>query len=84
MALIRYPGGKNKLRCQIMAAIHEQVDHTEVNRYLEPFFGGGGIGICVRREISQFQNFHLNDKDVALACYWTAIIRYPDALIQMI
>jgi DNA adenine methylase len=84
MPILRYPGGKRKLRAPILAAIHEHLDGTQIAEFSEPFLGGGEISLSVLRAFSQITKIHVNDKDVALASLWTSVIRYPDDLAQLI
>jgi DNA adenine methylase len=50
--------------------------------YVEPFLGGGAILLKFLQSQMQIKRLRLNDKDVALACLWTAVIRYKDELIK--
>lgn len=74
MSFFRYPGGKAKLRDVITLRIAAMLDGSSVE-YREPFFGGGSVWqqlIESRRDIS---SVWFNDRDVGLACLWTAILR---------
>lgn len=47
--------------------------------YIEPFFGGGSIGLEFLKGNS-IRKIKINDKDIGIASLWTAIIRHPQAL----
>ena len=51
--------------------------------YIEPFFGGGSIGLKVLKEHS-IKKILINDKDVGIASLWTAVIKYPNELKERI
>ena len=74
MSFMRYPGGKTKLRHEINAALVEQIGDRNL-RYLEPFFGGGSIGIQFLAKNPRIKNIWINDKDIGIACIWTAVYR---------
>ena len=75
-SLVRYPGGKFKLRGQIAQRLAEQAEHDGLE-FREPFFGGGSIGLKLLSDDMGMRRFWINDKDVGIACLWTSIIRYP-------
>ena len=72
--MIRYPGGKAKLKKQICSRLI-----CDDLQYREPFFGGGSIGLSLLPK-----NMWINDKDIGIACLWTAIIRYPEEFKNLI
>jgi DNA adenine methylase len=76
MSFVRYPGGKSKLRDQIVKRLVEQAGHDNLE-YREPFFGGGSIGLKLLSDNANITNLWINDKDVGIACLWTAVVRYP-------
>lgn len=120
-SFFRYPGGKFKLRDNIINRITSLRldDDTE---FREPFYGGGSIGLLMiqddpikpvkkpkqaktskdgeREQESdranaaavqvtpkprqKVKNIWINDKDVGIACLWTAVIRYPDDLSERV
>ena len=84
MAFFRYPGGKRKLRKPILAAIQDMVHTHNLTEYREPFFGGGAIGLEVLEKIPAIQHIAINDFDPAVASLWTAVIQYPEELIQKV
>jgi site-specific DNA-adenine methylase len=43
-SFFRYPGGKSKLRAQIVDCLSTQAYESGLE-YREPFFGGGSIGL---------------------------------------
>jgi len=77
LGLVRYPGGKSKLRDQIAMRLAEQAGHDGLE-YREPFFGGGGIGLKLLSDTRDMTRLWINDKDIGIACLWTAVIRHPD------
>jgi len=77
LGLVRYPGGKSKLRDRIAMRLAEQAAHDGLE-YREPFFGGGGIGLKLLADNRDMTRLWINDKDIGIACLWTAVIRHPD------
>lgn len=87
MSFFRYPGGKSKLRNTISKYINSYLSLHENKldlEYREPFFGGGGIGLKFIADNPQWKKIWINDKDVGIANLWTAVIRYPGELKQMV
>lgn len=76
--MLRYPGGKTKVWHQIV----EKLSKFNNTNYLEPFFGGGSIGL--KLIANPITKIWINDKDVGIANLWTAIIRYPEELKKLI
>ena len=79
--LLRYPGGKKKLKKVIMPSIREASLGGGV-QYREPFFGGGGLELLF--EPANFRRIWVNDLDAGIAALWTAVIRYPGDLKKRI
>lgn len=82
-SFFRYPGGKAKLRkliCEHLSLYADRIDYE----YREPFFGGGSIGLKFITDVEQWKKIWINDKDAGVASIWTALIRYPDDLKQMV
>jgi len=75
--VFRYPGGKDKLSDVIISKIISLSNGKDT--YIEPFFGGGSIGLKILTD-KIFKNIRINDKDIGIACLWTAIIKYPELL----
>lgn len=79
MSFFRYPGGKSKLRQQIIKQLVKDIDLSTI-QYREPFFGGGSIGLTLVKEHKSINNIWINDFDVGISCLWTAVIQHPKAL----
>jgi DNA adenine methylase len=79
-SFFRYPGGKAKLRQEITARLLKHNGDSPV-QYREPFFGGGSIGIGL---LPAFGSVWINDKDVGIACLWTAVIRHREELKERV
>lgn len=73
MSFFRYAGGKKKLLDIIIKKLNE-IKNDELN-YIEPFFGGGSVGLEFISNISG--DIILNDKDEHISYIWTSIIKYP-------
>jgi len=80
-SFFRYPGGKAKLREPIVQLLAEQTNWTE---YREPFFGGGAIGLDFMPKSPDLTSAWLNERDVGLACLWTATLNYPAQLKNLV
>ena len=89
MALIRYPGSKEKLADPIMRLMPEEVSFELCSQssnweYREPFFGAGAIGFRVMRTLGQGSRVVVNDIDRGMVCLWRAVHKTPQKLIDMI
>lgn len=79
MSFFRYPGGKSKLKKEIISKINISADLE----YREPFFGGGSIG-CEIIDKHLTNKIWINDKDFGISCLWTATIQYPNLLKSLV
>ena len=77
----RYPGGKTKLAKQIIPLLLPHL--REGIEYREPFFGWGAIGLRLLHT-RKLTSIWINDKHPGVAAYWTSVIQYPDALIEVV
>lgn len=50
--------------------------------YAEPFFGAGGIGLNLMLKSKRLRHIAINDFDIGVAAFWTAVIQHPDRLIE--
>ncbi len=78
MSFFRYPGGKSKLRNKITRRLIERLSGGM--EYREPFFGGGSIGLQILANNPGIKKIWINDRDIGIACLWTAVIRHPTKL----
>ena len=69
----RYPGGKNKLKEQIYYQIIQKINIDNIDKYVEPFLGGGSFAIFLMQKLKENVPFYLNDYDYNLFCLWKAI-----------
>lgn len=74
MSFFRYPGGKSKLAKIIVSKLSDIASSNNLVEYREPFFGGGSIGINFIQS-NQPKSIWINDKDIGIACLWTAVIK---------
>jgi DNA adenine methylase len=82
LGLLRYPGGKHKIRNRILAPMLAYCAKQEAD-YREPFFGGGSIGLDVLAA-APIRQAWLNDADVALIALWRAVQSHPQELCERI
>ncbi len=78
MSFFRYPGGKSKFSNKIIKLLTEQ--KKDSLQYREPFFGGGSIGLKFLSNNPDIEYAWINDKDVGIACLWSAVINYHQQL----
>jgi DNA adenine methylase len=83
MSFFRYPGGKTKLKKQILAKLNHLSDGKNLE-YREPFFGGGSIGLKLLQNNADLDRIWINDLDPGVASLWTSLIKYPNELKGMI
>lgn len=88
MALIRYPGSKEKLTDSIWKEFPAQIglelwSETMAWEYREPFFGAGAIGFKVLTKLAKRCPVWLNDIDPGMHALWTTVRDDPDAMIDL-
>lgn len=83
MSFFRYPGGKSKLRNRIAVKLNE-ISNTCDLEYREPFFGGGSIGLKFLQDKQDLKRMWINDFDPGISCLWTALIKNPDFLKDLV
>lgn len=76
-SFFRYPGGKSKLRKQIVEKLHVIAQDRDLE-YREPFFGGGSIGLLMLEENPNIKRIWINDFNLGIASLWTTVIKRPD------
>lgn len=81
MSLLRYPGGKKKIKSQLIAELRSMPSGSGL-QYREPFLGGGSIAIAMLE--SGVDSMWINDRDPGMSSLWTAVIRKPRELCAMI
>lgn len=79
--MLRYPGGKSKLKVPIIKKINELI--VDASLYIEPFFGGGSIGLNFLPN-SKVKEILINDKSISVAAFWSAVIRHSEQLIELV
>lgn len=67
-ALLRYPGGKSR----VFPIIWRHVAPIIVDRYAEPFAGGGSTFLGAAKHLPKVQML-INDKDPDVACFWRVV-----------
>lgn len=68
---LRYPGGKRKLVTHIAAAL-DRNGIPEIDRFIEPFTGGGAMSISLL-EAGIAKQAILNDLDPLVSAFWTVV-----------
>lgn len=82
--LLRFPGGKKRLRSEIIPKI---ADFFEPDlEFREPFFGSGSIGFSLLQPSFKvpFNKIWLNDLDKGMVSLWNSVINNPDQLKEKI
>ena len=70
---MRYLGGKSRTARRIVEAITEHASsRTPLDRWVEPFMGGGSVTVEVSRR-GEFSSVHASDLDNLVVAYWNAI-----------
>ncbi len=78
---LRYPGGKTKLADFIASLIAEQPSRP--TRYVEPFAGGGGVGLRLLFD-EHVDEIVLNDLNPGVAAFWRALFSSSESLVELI
>lgn len=83
--MFRYPGGKSKAKKVIVSKINKyyRTEGSPNVEYVEPFFGSGSIAIALLNS-TRLSHICINDMDGGIACFWNAVIHYPDELCKMV
>jgi DNA adenine methylase len=84
--IVRYPGGKQKLKTEILGRIKRYYDNNNCYNtceYIEPFFGAGSIG-CSLMTATPIKQIYMNDKDAGMAALWTAVLWLPEELCKAV
>jgi DNA adenine methylase len=76
----RYPGGKSKLSKIIL----DRLVSKNSKIYVEPFFGGGSVGLSLMPHLPEGHGIWINDRDPGIAAIWTTVIRRPDLLKRFV
>lgn len=89
MALIRYPGSKEKLAAELWRLFPDAITSSlfsAANRweYREPFFGAGAIGFKILKHIHHRCRVWLNDVDADLVCMWQAVHSQPYQFCKLV
>lgn len=84
MNFFRYPGGKSKLKNVIVPLIEKIMSAQNIHEtsYIEPFFGGGSIGLNVLD--SGFKDYWFNDYDIHIAELWKCAFSQTDGFKDLI
>lgn len=79
--LIRYPGGKSKLRGVINPRLRRIFAGLSADaEYREPFFGAGAVGLGLLAENLGVRRAWLNDADPTMAALWHVVVNDPASL----
>jgi DNA adenine methylase len=89
MALIRYPGSKEKLAADLWRLFPDEMTSrlfSSTNRmeYREPFFGSGAVGFRILATLDRRCKVWLNDLDADLVCLWESVHKYPKQLCRLV
>ncbi|MBP2498943.1 DNA adenine methylase [Methylobacterium sp. PvP062] len=72
---LRYPGGKAKLAPYFKALVRQNKLLDGV--YIEPFAGGGGVGLCLLLH-GYVNRIFLNDLSAPIFSFWKALLDEPE------
>src|SRR4051812_28733953 len=83
---LSYPGGKWGMRFDLVIEIAErELWPSGTVEYREPFLGGGGALKALAGYIRQGGGHAwVADKDPDIANYWTALIRWPQDVADLV
>ena len=89
MALIRYPGSKEKLRSSIIDRFPLSVSRPLFRNqlgleYREPFFGAGAIGFRFLQMLDRGARVWLNDIAPGIVALWNSVWKNPSELCEQI
>lgn len=89
MALIRYPGSKEKLARDLWRMFPDEMTRQLWSNaarweYREPFFGAGAIGFKILEQLDRRCSVWLNDLDEDLVLLWRTVKENPKPLLRLI
>lgn len=87
MALIRYPGSKEKLARDLWGMFPDSIIYplySQRTEYREPFFGAGAIGFRILGELDRRCRVWLNDADEDLVLLWSSVKDSPNQLCRLV
>lgn len=89
MALLRYPGSKERIADAIVGTFPSAMQFGLWSaslgwEYREPFFGGGGVGFRLLDILNRQCAVRINDADRGIAALWAAVRDEPAALCAMV
>lgn len=82
--LLRYPGGKTKIKELLFNKINSLYDLDTIDTYIEPFLGGGSMALYMMEKLPKNVSFYLSDIDSDLICLWKSVQQYPEHLIERV
>lgn len=87
MALIRYPGSKEKLSNRIWSLFPDEMRHelwmeARAHEYREPFFGAGAMGFRILAILPKRCRVWINDIDPGMHALWSAVANHHRELIR--
>ena len=83
--MIRYPGGKRKLKDTIITTINRFYREFGSDYcYTEPFVGGMSICGLLIQNNNDIKKIAINDYDIGIASLWNSVIFYPDELCKKV
>jgi DNA adenine methylase len=79
--VLKWAGGKGQLLKQIVAALPTGIYQGEIDRYVEPFIGGGAIFLWISQHCP-IQEFYLSDVNQELILLYLTIQKEVNSLIE--
>jgi site-specific DNA-adenine methylase len=84
LSLFQHPGSKGKLKHHLLPLLQAQLAQTSIHTYCEPFLGSASLCFALLDTTPPITKVVFNDRDMGIASLWTAVLRYPEALIERV
>lgn len=81
--VLKWAGGKGQLLDTIANYLPKEIKAGEINRYVEPFIGGGALFFFVAQNYA-INEFYISDVNDELIVLYTTIQKYPNELIKLL
>jgi DNA adenine methylase (dam) len=78
---VKWAGGKGQLIEQYNSRLPKGIDDGKIERYIEPFVGGGAFFFYIAQKFPLIKEFYINDINPDLIFTYKTIKEYPDELI---
>lgn len=81
---LKWAGGKGQLIESLVNLFPAEIKTGEINKYAEPFIGGGALFFYVAQNYPQIEKFYISDANQELVLAYTTIQKDVESLISFL